>query len=471
MANDQAKRSLLDQLTDSATATPSVPPALTPTPTADASAALPGSTANLESIAASPDTLNANVEATKQTEAPEDHPSFLKKLARAAAGFTGLSDPNSSPQANLGARIGALAGRTGNALAEAAGTPEQKQLAEERNQLPVKMAQIQNEREYRQGLLGTKNQANDIAEMKAEQQQQQAAGKMRLKGYVPDEKTPGAYRPMNEDEIISDPILSQNRDLMASAIAAKNAGAALSAARFDALMNPNNPTLQIKMKQIEAQLKLAQQRLGMQMHSQARQDFQDLQNYGLDSNGRTLNSSNAGPFMAADEQGNPIPNKQATPFRPTTAARGKGEQASTIIDAGEQLVHHIQENSDQIGPLASRYGNLTSFIGNPPPEYRELAAELASWIALHPAAHGFRGLNAVQEFEKAFGPIAMTPEALIAGIRGSYNTMGALQRTATPKTTGPARNSRTTVPNMSTPQNDVVEYIRGADGKLHPKGQ
>jgi hypothetical protein len=88
----------------------------------------------------------------------EEQPSFLKKLGRLAGGVTGFTDPNSSPQANLGARIGALAGRTGNALAASMGTPEEKQLAEERNQIPVKMAQIQNEREYRQGTLDVNRQ-------------------------------------------------------------------------------------------------------------------------------------------------------------------------------------------------------------------------------------------------------------------------------------------------------------------------
>lgn len=109
----------------------------------------------------SPDggTLTLPTQIRENSSAPvEDHPGLIKKLARLAGGLTGLSDPTSSPQANLGARIGALAGRTGNALAEAAGTPDQRALAEERNQLPVKMAQIQNEREYRQGMLDVNRQ-------------------------------------------------------------------------------------------------------------------------------------------------------------------------------------------------------------------------------------------------------------------------------------------------------------------------
>jgi hypothetical protein len=171
MANDIQKRSLLDQLTASATP-PSIPDALTPavagdpampTPSPLSLAAAPatttGSTANLESAASSPDTRAADSEALKATQ-DNEHPGFLKTLARIAGGATGFTDPASSPQAALGAKIGTLTGKVGNAMAEAGGTPEQKQLAEERNQLPLKMAQIQNEAEYRRAVVG--NAANKI---------------------------------------------------------------------------------------------------------------------------------------------------------------------------------------------------------------------------------------------------------------------------------------------------------------------
>ena len=88
----------------------------------------------------------------------EEQPGFLTKLGRLAAGATGLESPNSSPQASLGAKIGGLVGRIGAAGALAAGTPEQKQLAEEQLQTPLKMAQIQNEAEYRRGMLGINQQ-------------------------------------------------------------------------------------------------------------------------------------------------------------------------------------------------------------------------------------------------------------------------------------------------------------------------
>ncbi len=459
--NDLQKRGFLDQLTDAAMQPPpGIPAPLAPAVPGDESApplslaaapaTTPGSTANLESAASSPDTLAAGIAATKQSAENEKaaNPSFLRKLGRLAGGAVGLEDPTSSPQASLGSKIGGLIGRIGAAGALAAGTPEQKEIAEQQLQVPLKMAQVTNEMQYRQGILGEKAKADAIKQQLADQQQQKAQGQMRLKLMLPDENNPGSYRSMTEDEILSDPIASQNRDLTMAAIGSKNAAAALASARRDALLNPNNPTLELKRQQIENTYKLAQAQLGMRVHQQQRQDFQDLQNYGLNVTGQTLNADNAGPFMATDNRGNPVPNKQASPFRPTTGARTKAEQASAIVDSGEQLVSDIKAHADMIGPLASRYNNLANFIGNPPPEFKGLAAELESWIALHPAAHGFRGMNAVQEFQKAFGPIAMTPEALIAGIRGSYNTMGALQRAAQPRTNGP-QNSATPPPKQS----------------------
>lgn len=165
MANDPQKRSLLDQITDAATAPPPVPgpddssaaPDLTSL--ASAPTTTTGSTANLESLAASPDAMAGKVAATKTAD---DNPGFLKKLARIAGGATGFEDPTSSPQAALGAKISSLSGRVGNALAESSGTPEQKELANQRLEMPLKMAQIQNEAAYRNGVLGNASNKTNL---------------------------------------------------------------------------------------------------------------------------------------------------------------------------------------------------------------------------------------------------------------------------------------------------------------------
>lgn len=105
---------------------------------------------------------------------PEEHVGILKTIGRLAGGAVGLEDPRSSPQASMGSKIGQLIGRTGAGLALAAGTPEQKQLAEEQLQVPLKQAQIQNEMQYRQGMLANSSQKNGIAQQNADTNNQKA---------------------------------------------------------------------------------------------------------------------------------------------------------------------------------------------------------------------------------------------------------------------------------------------------------
>lgn len=165
MANDPQKRALLDQLTDEANAPqPPIPAPLAPA-LADASATDPGSISNLESIADSPDTLRAGIDATK---AEDTQPSFLSKLKDFAGGAIGVENPNSSPAAGKGAKLAQVIGKVGNALALAGGTPEQKQIAEENLQTPLKVASLQNEANYRNAMVGINSRKNDINQQNAD---------------------------------------------------------------------------------------------------------------------------------------------------------------------------------------------------------------------------------------------------------------------------------------------------------------
>lgn len=368
-----------------------------------------------------------------------------------------------------------LAGRIGNGLAAAGGTPGQQELAEKRSEFgpelqsttELKKAQIESNDLYHRGQVAVGHEKNDVSEenaaAKTQVAQQRAAAYARIHGQVLDPNVPTGVRSMTEDEILSDPILSQNRDLAKSAMMTKQAEAAYKQAQTDAIMNKDNPQFALKAEQIRATLEMARANLGARMHALANSD-QRIEMMGLrDELSTGMNTANGTfladdpehtpPNMLADQSGQAVPTKYNTIFAPTGATRTKGEQAKTIIESGEQLVNHIDALRDQIGPLASRYNNLLDFVGNPPPEYKGLAAELSSWIALHPAAHGFRGQNAVKEFQKAFGPIAMDPDALIAGIRGSYNTMHALEDTGKPKTVGKPK----TAPNSSAPKGTAAD--------------
>lgn len=99
---------------------------------------------------------------------PTEKPSFIKKLKDFAGGVTGLTDPSSSSAADKGSKTMSLLGRIGGAMALAAGTPEQKQLAEESMQTPLKIAQLNNEASYRRGMLNIGQQKADTSQQVAD---------------------------------------------------------------------------------------------------------------------------------------------------------------------------------------------------------------------------------------------------------------------------------------------------------------
>lgn len=145
----QGGPSIVPQIFRPATETPDVPATLKPTLGTDAQLNAPTDAMSHAEPTLSADGGTVTLPAHR---GDSDNPGFLAKLGRLAAGMTGLSDPDSSPQAGMGAKIGELAGRVGNGLAESAGTPMQKQLANERIQMPLKSAQIQNEMEARRAM-------------------------------------------------------------------------------------------------------------------------------------------------------------------------------------------------------------------------------------------------------------------------------------------------------------------------------
>lgn len=377
----------------------------------------------------------------KTPEEKNAHPGFLEKLkqfASGASGESGLSGPNSTP-ASKGAAISSLIGRLGNGLALAAGTPEQKQIAAEMSQQPLKTAQTLSLMGYRQrqGDIGqqnadTKGQVADTGAMKA-------ANSMRLKGYVPDEKTPGAFRPMSEDEILSDPLLSQNRDLADAAIASKKSGAALSEARRDALMNPNNPTLLLKAQQIENQYKLAQASLGMRLHTQARQDQEFQYNFGQAPGGPTapqnptapgaggagraqaqpggLSLDNAPDMMLVNPAtGLPIPMKMLSALKPTMDEQHRAQFAASAIHSADKIQQLVDQAKAQIGPFAGRTAELMAKAGLGDQFNQELQNYTRFVQSAATAAHTGRfSVPILEKMDKMIGP-EMNPDQLTGAI-------------------------------------------------------
>jgi hypothetical protein len=182
-------------------------------------------------------------------------------------------------------------------------------------------------------------------------------------------------------------------------------------------------------------LDLMRKRFGLSEAQMRMRGMESMMRFGINMyTGETLSPSNAPTGMLLDDNGNPVPIAFNGNIKPTNAAKSKAEQAEVIKTAGDTLIAHLSQFGGDLGPVLGRYNSLADFVGSPPPDYKYLASEIASWIALHPAAHGFRGVRAVEEFQKAFGGTYNTPESLVSGIRGAYNTMDALQSVGTPNT-------------------------------------
>ncbi len=185
-------------------------------------------------------------------------PSMLSKIGRFAATLAGgpqLADPNATPEEKAQGVLGIL-GRVGNVGGAAFGSPQQRQLAVERGQqqieqqkIPLQMAQLQNELQYRNALVG--NNANKTAEQVRKDQAtealklQETTRKYEQQGMVPQ---PGSdpsnphFIDMSPEQVASSQLLSANVGLKQSAAAAAKANADYKQAQTDALKNPDSLT-------------------------------------------------------------------------------------------------------------------------------------------------------------------------------------------------------------------------------------
>lgn len=101
-------------------------------------------------------------------------------------------------------------------------------------------------------------------------------------------------------------------------------------------------------------------------------------------------------------------------------------QAGAVGRAAMPLIYTIQANKDKFGDIQSILNS--AFLGTPlsDPASQELASQIKSFAALNPSMHGFRGTNALNEFEKLLGGLPNNPDALVQGILGIVKTAGAI---------------------------------------------
>lgn len=428
-----------------------------------------------------PDDVAPFIQGVSVPDVPQTQADYVPDIVEGAMGDARAPSLAPKPKTSLGTKVldtlSAIApalSTSGNALEEAAGAPWQAKLAQERSQFGPKLAmetalrksQIEMMGGYHAGQL--KNAAA-ATEAKRDISNQKTDSTMRLKGYVPDNS--GGYRPMNEDEILTDPFLSRNRDLAQAALASKQAGTDLAKARTDALMNPNNPTLQLKAKEIESRMKMAEAQLGLRQHALARLDtmqgYNALMNTGMDPlTGESLadaQARGAAPRTLADANGNPVPYKQLSTFSPTSQMKNVAAQGNIAAQGIPNVIKEIDELGDSLGPVSGRWNEyIQGRVGLDNPAFAGLRSDLLMVSSAVALAHARGRLpeNLREEFDSMINAPQQDPEnikAVLSHILPWMQNVAKMPSEPVP------------MPPM-TGGSKVIEYEKGPDGRYRPKG-
>lgn len=105
-----------------------------------------------------------------------------------------------------------------------------------------------------------------------------------------------------------------------------------------------------------------------------------------------------------------------SPQNATTENRATS--AKTVLDTGNRIIQQIQQNADKLGPMMGRYNSVMDFIGDPPPEFANLAGAIESFSLANMGVHGMRSSTGAEAIKRTIGQTRMTPEAMVAAIQG-----------------------------------------------------
>jgi hypothetical protein len=93
--------------------------------------------------------------------------------------------------------------------------------------------------------------------------------------------------------------------------------------------------------------------------------------------------------------------------------------ASAVTQTGEDIIAKVSspDFAKQLGPAMGRYNTLRDFIGDPPPEFAELAGQIESYAIANMGVHGMRSAQGAEQIKKLMDK-HHTPESMAATVRG-----------------------------------------------------
>lgn len=132
----------------------------------------------------------------------------------------------------------------------------------------------------------------------------------------------------------------------------------------------------------------------------------------------------AGPALLDRGKGTTTPIRDASSGNivgPKTNATLENRLASAqaVTQTGNDIIASLTDpaTAAKLGPAMGRYNSVRDFIGNPPPEFAELAGSIESYALANMGVHGMRSTEGAEKINKMLSEKG-TPESLIAKIHG-----------------------------------------------------
>lgn len=99
--------------------------------------------------------------------------------------------------------------------------------------------------------------------------------------------------------------------------------------------------------------------------------------------------------------------------------QNRANMAETVNNTGNDIISKLSDPkyAEQVGIAMGRFNNLREFLGNPPPEFAELAGEIESYSLASMGVHGMRNVKGAEKI-KALLDGKHDPKAIIAAIKG-----------------------------------------------------
>lgn len=152
----------------------------------------------------------------------------------------------------------------------------------------------------------------------------------------------------------------------------------------------------------------------------------------VDASGKTVQGYHPAPDKLTKVEHKGADGRTVIEWLPQSELKGKTFQkgvssttdsrlasAEAVNQTGNDIIAKLSDPAyaAKLGPAMGRYSKVQDFIGNPPPEFSELAGAIESYSLANMGVHGMRSAQGAQLIAKLLNQ-PHTPESMVAAIKG-----------------------------------------------------